>query len=170
MHIGVENFHAAFIKPKRVLRFSAPQVNSDAHPISCHGRASRTSTTAIFLRYNGASPGTHSMGNASKSQLEGSAVTKTTANKPLTSAPTQPANGSGSPSSNLDMLRRMYSAMLRVPHDGRASTGWQRCLLRSRRRPRSHCDSLPRSNLRAGRYHCRFPSQLRRSCRRGNRR
>src|ERR1019366_8689835 len=49
----------------------------------------------------------------SKKQAKGSSRDKTTAQKPLTSAPTQPANGSGSPSSNLDMLRRMYSAMLK---------------------------------------------------------
>jgi hypothetical protein len=34
MHIGVENFHTAFIKPKRVLRFSPSQISSDAHRIS----------------------------------------------------------------------------------------------------------------------------------------
>ncbi|MFI5118295.1 MAG: thiamine pyrophosphate-dependent enzyme [Terriglobales bacterium] len=47
--------------------------------------------------------------NRSKAPSRG----KTTARKTLTSAPAQPANGSGSPSSNLDMLRRMYSAMLK---------------------------------------------------------
>jgi pyruvate dehydrogenase E1 component alpha subunit len=49
----------------------------------------------------------------SKKRAKGSSRDKTTAQKPLTSAPAQPANGSGSPSSNLDMLRRMYSAMLK---------------------------------------------------------
>ena len=83
--------------------------NSDAHRIA----ASRKSTPKIFLRYNGASPGTHSMATKSKKRAKGSSRDKTTAKKPLTSAPTQPANGSGPPPSNLDMLRRMYSAMLK---------------------------------------------------------
>ncbi len=53
------------------------------------------------------------MVTTSKKRAKGSSRDKTTAQKPLTSAPAQPANGSGSPSSNLDMLRRMYSAMLK---------------------------------------------------------
>ena len=37
----------------------------------------------------------------------------TTAKKPLTPTPAQPTNGNGSAPSNLDMLRRMYAAMLK---------------------------------------------------------
>jgi acetoin:2,6-dichlorophenolindophenol oxidoreductase subunit alpha len=37
----------------------------------------------------------------------------TAAKKPLPSTPTQPANDSGPPPSNLDMLRRMYAAMVK---------------------------------------------------------
>jgi pyruvate dehydrogenase E1 component alpha subunit len=53
------------------------------------------------------------MVTTSKKRARGSSRDKTTAQKPLTSAPAQPANGSGSPSSNLDVLRGMYSAMLK---------------------------------------------------------
>src|ERR1017187_7454845 len=48
---------------------------------------------------------------------------KTAAKKPLTSALAQPANGSGSPSSNLAMLRRMYSAMLKCRMMGERARG-----------------------------------------------
>jgi pyruvate dehydrogenase E1 component alpha subunit len=62
----------------------------------------------------------------SKKRAKGSSRDKATAKEPLTSAPAQPVNGSGPSPSNLDMLRRMYSAMLKCrmmeerAHDGSA--------------------------------------------------
>jgi acetoin:2,6-dichlorophenolindophenol oxidoreductase subunit alpha len=53
------------------------------------------------------------MATKSKKRAKGSSRDRTASKETLTSAPTQPANGSGPPPSNLDMLRRMYSAMLK---------------------------------------------------------
>ncbi len=53
------------------------------------------------------------MVTTSKKRAKASNRNQTTAKKPLTSAPAQPANGGASASSTLDVLRRMYSAMLK---------------------------------------------------------
>src|ERR1035438_662984 len=49
----------------------------------------------------------------SKKRSKASNRNNTTAKKTLIPIPAQPANGTGSSPSNLDMLRRMYSAMLK---------------------------------------------------------
>src|ERR1039458_1285016 len=49
----------------------------------------------------------------SKKRSKAAKPDNTSAKKTLTPIPAQPANGTGSSPSNLDMLRRMYSAMLK---------------------------------------------------------
>src|ERR1035437_6467593 len=49
----------------------------------------------------------------SKKRSKASKRDNTTAKKPLTPTPAQPTSGNGSAPSNLDMLRRMYAAMLK---------------------------------------------------------
>src|ERR1022692_3984244 len=49
----------------------------------------------------------------SKKRSKAAKPDNTSAKKTLTPIPAQPANGAGSSPSNLDMLRRMYSAMLK---------------------------------------------------------
>src|ERR1039458_5041795 len=66
----------------------------------------------------------------SKKRSKAAKPDNTSAKTTLTPIPAQPANGAGSSPSNLDMLRRMYSAMLKCrmmgerAHDGNAAVAY----------------------------------------------
>ena len=92
-----------------------------------------------------------------KNRSKASSRGKTTAKRPLPSPSALPASGNGSSPSNLDMLRRMYSAMLKCrmmeerARDGNAVLAYDLAAGHEAIVIGASIDLKPE------RYHCRFP-------------